>query len=204
MPRSFNSFLRNRTGGHRGPGFWLPVAAGLLLLANLLAAFVLLAPPGGSREDLLLQRNQLQAQIAATRASTARLRTVSGKVQLGSDQANEFEAKYFLAERFAYAAIITEIQRMAKVSGLDEREAVYSKEPIEGSDDLSLLNVAARFNGSYENLMRFLHEADKSPMLLMLDTLQATPQQRSGQIETEIRFQAIIHEEPTALAGVQP
>jgi hypothetical protein len=50
--------------------------------------------------------------------------------------------------------------------------------------------------------MHFLHEADKSPMLLMLDTLMASPQQTGGRINASLRFQAIIQEDGTATAGV--
>jgi hypothetical protein len=130
------------------------------------------------------------------------MRTVSGKVQFGSREADAFEAKYFLPERFAYSTVITELQRMAKAAGVEPREAAYSKEVIEGSDDLSVLNIAARFQGPYAGLMRFLHEADESPMLLMLDTLQATPQQHGGQIDSEIRFQVVIREQPAVQVGV--
>jgi hypothetical protein len=205
MPRSFDwSSLSG--GARRGARFWLLVLGAVLLAANGVALFLYLFPPGGSQAELADQRDQLRLQIRAARTTTTRLHNVSGKVETGSAQAAAFEAQHFLSERLAYAAIITEIQRMAKASGVEEREAVYSKEPIEGSDDLSLLNAGARFQGSYENLMRFLNEADKSPMLLMLDTVQATPQQKSGQIDAEIRFQAVIHDDPEfgAVAGGQP
>ncbi len=52
--------------------------------------------------------------------------------------------------------------------------------------------------------MHFLYESDRSPMLLMLDTLQASPQQRGGLIDASIRFQEIIREEPGTDAGDQP
>jgi hypothetical protein len=205
MPRNFDwSFLS--TGGRRGARFWLLLSGALLLVANGVALFLYLFPPGGSQAELANQRDQLRLEIQGARTTTTRLHSVSGKVETGSGQAAAFEAQYILQERLAYAAVITEIQRMAKASAVEEREAVYSKEPIEGSDDLSLLNVGARFQGSYQNLMRFLNEADKSPLLLMLDTVQATPQQKSGQIDTEIRFQAVIRDEASfvSVVGGQP
>jgi hypothetical protein len=115
-------------------------------------------------------------------------------VQSGSQEAAGFEAKYFLPKRAAYVAVVEEIQRMAKVSDLQERDGVYSDEPIEGTADLSLLNMQANYEGSYTSLMKFVNEVDHSPMLLMLDALTASPQQRSGQIAATIRFQAIVRE----------
>jgi hypothetical protein len=178
----------------------------VLLLANAVAVFLYIFPPGGSEAELLDRRDQLRAEIRSARMNTGRLHSVSGKVETGSRQATAFETQYFLPERLAYAAVIAEIQRLAKAAGVEEREAVYSKEPIEGSDDLSVLNTGARFQGTYANLMHFLNESDKSPMLLMIDTVRATPQQHGGEIDTEIRFQAVIREnsEGGGTIGGQP
>ncbi len=67
-----------------------------------------------------------------------------------------------------------------------------------------MLNITANYQGSYDNLMHFLHEADRSPMLLILDNVQAAPQQKGGQINTSIRFQAVIRENPSGTVGGQP
>jgi Tfp pilus assembly protein PilO len=129
-------------------------------------------------------------------------------VQLGRTEGLAFEWKYFLPKRTAYAAVISEVQRMATESGLKERDAVFTPEPIEGTSDLDLLNITASFEGPYDSLMKFLYATDRAPALLMLENLQAAPQQRGGQINTSIRFQAIIQSDATAIgaariAGVQ-
>src|SRR5947209_8144276 len=177
MPKPFD-FARLKSFGKASPisnvRFWFVAGGGVLLIANLAMLFLVLFPPGGSEAQLVSQREQLQTEIRLAKAGTTRLRNVSGKVESGSQQATEFEKQYFLQERLAYSAIMAEIQRMAKETSVEEREAVYSKEPIEGSDDLSILNAGVRFRGSYANLMRFLNEADKSPLLLMIDTVRAT------------------------------
>jgi hypothetical protein len=97
------------------------------------------------------------------------------------------------------------LQRMAAASGLQEGDRVYSEEPIEGTADLTLLNIAANnYQGTYDNLMHFLYEVDKSPMLLMLDTLLAAPQQTGGRVNSSLRFQAVIQEEASPVLGGQP
>ncbi len=196
MPRKFEWLYALLSGAQRGPRFWLQMGGIVLALLNGIALYFYLDPPGGSREELMQQGQQVRNQIAATRTLALRLGTVAEKVQLGSSESADFETKYFLPKRVAYGAVIAEIQRMARASGLHERDAVYTEEPIEGTADLSLLNNTANYEGSYDNLMRFLYEADESPMLLMLDNLQAAPQQKGGQINTSIRFQTIVQEEP--------
>ena len=182
--------------------FWLQIAAGVLAVLNAVALYLYVWPPGGTRTELVAERRQLQNEIAATRARAAQLKKVSTKVQLGNEQSSEFEAKYILPKRLAYEQVIGEIQRIAKMSGLQERDAVYSLEPVEGTADLTLLNSTANYEGTYENLKKFLYEVDHSPMLIILENLQASPQQRGNQINTNIRFQAMIRDEaPTAMRG---
>lgn len=193
MPRSFNAPIFPERSG-RAVSTWILAVCIILAVANLVALYLFFFPPGGSRVELSQESEQLRAQIRAARTTTVRLRNVSGKVQIGSGQAGSFESQYFLPERQAYDRVIAELQRMSQAAGVQEREAVFSKEPIEGSDDLSLLNMAARFEGPYASFIKFLGEVDHSPMLLMLDTVQATPQSKNGQIDAEMRFQAIIQE----------
>lgn len=204
MPRNFN-WLPAANGQRRTVRFWLQVSGAALLLLNGVALFLYLDPPGGSRETLTEQSRQVRNEIAAARARSLRLKTIAGKVEAGSGESVDFESHFFLPKRIAYENVIAEIQRMSAASGLKERDSVFTEEPIEGTADLSLLNITGNYEGSYDNLMRFLHEVDRSPMLIMLDTLQAAPQQHPGELTTSIRFQAILREPPPgALAGGQP
>jgi len=205
MRRNFD-WLVARGGSRRGPRYWLQVTGALLALLNGMALFFYLDPPGGSRRELTRESLAVRNAIVATRVRAMKVRTAAAKVQLGNTESADFESKYFLAKRAAYAMVIAELQKMAKASGLQERDAVYTEEPIEGTTDLSILNSTANYEGSYANLMRFVYEVDQSPMLLILENLQAAPQQKGGQIATSIHFQAIIEDEPAleATAGGLP
>lgn len=191
MPRNFE--WTKRRGGAR---FWLQVAVIALAVLNAAALFLCIDPPGGSRRQLLAEQREIQHETALTRIKALHLKAISDKVQLGGAESSRFETKYFLPKRTSYQDVIAEIQRMAAASGLQEREAAFTEEPIEGASDLSLLNVVAAFQGAYDNLMHFFLEADHSPMLLMIDTVQAAPQEHSVQINATIRFQAIVRGAP--------
>lgn len=206
MPRNFDWSSLTTNARTQGIRFWLQATLAVLAVANIVALFFYIAPPGGTRKQLIEEDEQMHRQVVSSRFGAARLRNVAGKVQSGSQEAGQFQNSYFLPKRTAYDSIIAEIQRMAKDSGLQQREAVFSEEPIEGSADLTLLNITSSYQGTYDNLMQFLLQTDKSPMLLMLDTLQAVPQQHGPQISASIRFQAIVREESAALhlPGGQP
>jgi Tfp pilus assembly protein PilO len=190
--RMITSFRSN--AAQRSPRFWLQVGAGILALLNAIALFLYLAPPGGSRQELMAESQRLEGAKNAARLQSVKLKTVSEKVQLGGEQSVTFESRYILPKRLAYETVLAEIQRMAQGASLTQREGALSEDPIEGTDDLSILNVTTNFEGSYPNLMRFLYEVDRSPMLLMLDSLTATPQ-RAGQITAQARFQAVIRDQ---------
>jgi hypothetical protein len=205
MPRNFDRLRVNAGMRQEGAGFWLRITGVVLVLLNCLALFLYLDPPGGTQRELTQQSLQVRRDIAATRANAVRLKTVAANVQLGNRQSSAFEAIYFLPRRTAYQRVIGELQRMAAVSGLQEGDRVYSEEPIEGTADLTLLNISANnYQGTYDNLMHFLYEVDKSPMLLMLDTLLASPQQTGGRVNASLRFQAVIQEDASPVLGGQP
>ncbi len=200
MPRSFN--LKLGGGGlDRGPGFWLPIVAGSLGLLNVIALGLLLWPPGGSRSDLEAEGARLRQQIASVRSQSSRLRQVAAEVQTGGEQAANFEDKYILPKRTAYERLFAELRRITKASGMQDRDAVYSEEPIEGTADLTLLSSSANYEGTYQNLRRFLLELDHSPVLVMLENLQAAPQQKGNRINASMRFQTILREPATAAAA---
>ena len=200
MPKNSDRMLFKQEGSPRGARFWLRTACAALALANGVALFFYVAPIGGSKRELQDESQAARNQILVTRTRTTKLSNVAAKVTLGNTESGDFEAKYFLPKRMAYVSVLTEIQRMAKASGLQERDAVYTEEPIEGTADLDILNCTANYEGTYDNLMHFLSEVDHSPMLVILENLQAAPQQKSGQINTSIRFQAVIQEEPSVTA----
>ncbi|MBV8830681.1 MAG: hypothetical protein JO217_07070 [Acidobacteriaceae bacterium] len=199
MIRSFKFSLPPASGVR----LWLQALCGVLLLLNVVALYLYVAPPGGTRQQLTAEQQRLQNELVKSRLRVRQLKLLATKVQSGGTASADFENKYFLPRRRAYEAIVSEIQHLASVSGLHARDAVYSEEPIEGSADLSLMNSTANYEGTYENLLRFLREVDRSPLLLMLDSLQAAPQQKGGTINTSIRFQAIIRDDGTQKIGGQ-
>lgn len=204
MPKNSDRRFLKQEGSPRGARFWLRAICAALALANGVALFFYLAPIGGSKRELQDESRAVHNQILLARARATKLSNVAAKVTLGNTQSGDFETKYFLPKRVAYVSVLTEIQRMAKAAGFQERDAVYTEEPIEGTADLDILNCTANYEGTYDNLMRFLYEVDHSPMMLMLENLQAAPQQKSGQINSSIRFQAVIQEEPALTAQQTP
>jgi Tfp pilus assembly protein PilO len=198
MSRNFNVSL----SGIRGPGTRLRLLAIVLAVLNAAAIYFYIAPPGGSRRDLHHREAEIRSDIDLHQLATQRLKTVSQKVELGGEQTDQFASQYFLPRRTAFATIVGELLRISSATGINERQRSYSEDPIEGTDDLTLLTVNSSYQGTYADLMHFVNQVDHSPLLLILDSLSATPQQEgAGILNMQMRFLAVIHEDGSAVPG---
>jgi Tfp pilus assembly protein PilO len=202
MLRNFNLRSLPSVMLRGGARLWLQTAVVVLGLLNAVALFLYLSPPGGSRHELEQESQSLSTSILAAQRQTVRLKSVSGKVQLGGQQAIDFQSRYILPERLAYESVIAEVQTMAQKAGITEREGQINKEPLEGSADLSVLTDTVNFEGSYTSLVKFLYEVDRSSRMLILDSLTASPE-KPGQVRAQARFQALLREESTNGTGKQ-
>ena len=170
------------------------VGLGALVAANLVAATLVLFPPGGSAEDLENQLTSLQSQVRSRQAILERTRQHADAVQKGRSEGDEFLNGYFLSRRTAYSTLLAELEAAARESQIKPRENAYSTEPIEGSDSLSMMTITANYEGSYSDLMHFVHEIDRSPRLLIIEALNAAPQQGSNVLTVSMKLETFVRE----------
>ena len=93
------------------------------MLLNAAALFFYIAPPGGSRHELVEQEDSIRRNIQTHKISTERLKTVSAKVQLGGDQTDQFAHKYFLPSRTAFTVLMGELLEDVECGGAARRSA---------------------------------------------------------------------------------
>ena len=201
-----SSEINARSAVTRGAGYWLQAGTVALLLLNLIALYFYFAPPGGSRRELAAQSAQIHRQVMAARFASQRLQTVSGKVQLAGTQTTGFEGKYFLPGREAYRMMFADLEKLTQDAGIQQRDGVFTEEPIEGSKDLTLLTLSVNLDGTYADLMHFLYAVDHSPSLLILDSLNAAPQQGTERLNLAAKFLSVMREAPSIgpTPGKQP
>lgn len=182
---------RNSSGD---PKLLVKIVLGVLAGANLIAAGLLLFPPGGSEEDLERQLASLQPRIQTRQAVLQQTRQHVASVQTGRAEGDGFLNDYFLPSRVHTSALFTELEAAVTQSKIKEREHSIEIEPIEGSDTLSMLAITAAYEGTYAELMRFVHEIDLSPGLLIIDSLNAQPQQ-SGVLSVSMKLETFVRED---------
>ena len=187
MPRNFNG----APGITRG---WR-IALGVLLAATIAAAWVVENPPGGSASEVGQQLATLETQAAAKRALLASTRQHVAAVELGRREGDQFLNQYFLTRRTAYSTLLSELVDAADNAKIKPKEHAYATEPIEGSDSLSMMSITANYEGSYANLMRFVHEIDRSPRLLIIEALNAAPQATGGTLNISMKIDTFVRDD---------
>jgi Tfp pilus assembly protein PilO len=179
----------------RDPKFTVRVILGVLLAANLLAAALLRFPPGGSSEDLTRQIASLQRQVANNRIALEQTRQHALAVQEGRDEGDKFVQQYFLPLRTASGTLNSELQRAAASAKIKLKDTQLNFQPIEGSDTLQTVNLTATYEGLYPDVLKFVHSVDQSPLLLIIESLNAVPQQDSKLLEVSMKMDAFVRAE---------
>lgn len=190
-------------GGRRDALAWARLALGALLLADLAAALAVFKPWGGSAQDLLRQREALSRDVARRRQAVLKLRAVVSKVETARREAERFVAAYFLERRTVSSTVLAELDRLAKEAGVRQKEGSYLFEPVEGSDGLSMMTINAAYEGAYAELRRFLNLLDRSPRLLILSDLQASPQASGPALNVTMKLNAFVREQGGAAPAVE-
>jgi type IV pilus assembly protein PilO len=167
---------------------------GALAVLNVVAFALILFPPGGSAEQLDLEMASLRTRMSRHQADVQKLRQIVKKVETARAEQDAFMQTYFMASETTSSTILTEIDGMSRKAGLKFKEHSFSFDPIEGSDSLSMMTITANYEGNYADLIEFVNLIDRSDRFLIIDSLQAAPQQVPGMLNARFRMNAFIRE----------
>lgn len=192
MPKSFSFWPPNN------PGAIVRLAVVILLVANLVAFYFVLRPVGGSAEDLRQQAADMRLQLRQQQGSLERTRKLVAKIEAGRSEGDDFMQEYFLPRRSAYSTILAELTEAAMQAKIKPKESAFATEPVEGSDTLNMMQISANYEGTYPDLIRFINAIDRSDNLLIVEGLNATPQQGSGLLNVTLKLDTFVREDGSA------
>jgi hypothetical protein len=176
----------------RDPQTIVRVVLGTLVVANLAAAGLVLFPPGGSAEQLERERITLESQLQTSKARLDVTRQHASAVEKGRKEGDDFLKKYFLTSRTAFSTILTELEAAAKDTKAVPRDKSFAQEPVEGSDSLSMMTITAAYDTTYKDLMHIVYELDRSPELVIMESLTAAPQVGSDMLTVTMRLNTFV------------
>ncbi|MCC6536331.1 MAG: hypothetical protein IT162_02200 [Bryobacterales bacterium] len=220
MPLNFNSARRllhrggaagDKLEGMIGEGFaapttrpdplrWWKVALGVLAVANLAAFFLLVKPVGGSTADLDARLADLQMQVKRQQLSLRTSRDMTRKIDGARAEHEQFMATHFMDRRTMSSTILSEIKDSAASAGLVAKEHSFAFEAIEGADNLGLMTITANYEGDYGQLVKFVNLIDRSKRFLIIDNMQAAPQQQGGKLTARFKINAFVRDSPRNVA----
>ena len=171
------------------------VVLGALLLANLVAAFAIFQPLGGSAEELDQQLGTLQDQLLRDQIQLQRLRALVNKIEQARASGDSFVDTYFMGRRTTSSTIGSELLKAAKDAGMKPKEQSFTFDPIEGSDTLTMMTIVANYEGTYGDLLQLVNRLDKSARFMIIDTMSAAPLQGTGNLAISIKLNTFVRED---------
>ncbi len=196
MPRNFDvKSLLGKLSNTRDARTSMRLVLGILLLANIVAAWAVVRPVGGSAEELDGQVARLRQEIMQKQSVLKRTRAIYVKMEQARNAGDDFMGHYFMSRKTASSTILSELMTAAKESGMKPKGDAFTFEPVEGSDTLSLMTIAANYEGTYGDLLQFVNRLDKSQRFLILENLTAAPQQGTGLLNTTIKLNTFVRED---------
>lgn len=190
--------LRNFRTAVKDPRVVMRAIIGTLLVANVAAALMVFKPFGGSADDLRREQSELQGQLAQMQARLANTRRLVDKVQLGRKEGDQFLDKYVTDRRTTFSTILQELDTTAQQAGIKPRDKSVELNPIEGSDTLEMMSITAGYEASYASLQKFVNLLDKSPRFLIIESMQASPQQNGQVLNVSLKLDTFVKEQPGA------
>jgi Tfp pilus assembly protein PilO len=192
MPRSFSVDWKSIG---RAPKSTARAVLGVLVAANLGAAWFVFHTPGGSLDQLESDITQARKMLVVRQQALERLRKIADKSDLARKDGDKFLDQYFLARRTAYSTLEVELADAAKAAGIKAKERSFQYQPVEGSDTLGMVTITANFEGTYADLIQFVNQIDRSERLLIIDSLAAQPLQGQSVLAINMKLNAFFREE---------
>jgi type IV pilus assembly protein PilO len=169
-------------------------ALGVLAVANVAAFFTLVRPPGGNLADLGVQLDGLRKGVVRQRDELKRAQDLVLRMRMARAEQDKFISDYFMDRQTASSTILTEIGKSAKEAQLSPREHSFTIEPVEGSDNISMMTISANYEGSYADLVRFVNLMDRSRRFLIIDSISAAPMQEKGRLAARFKMNTFVRE----------
>jgi hypothetical protein len=192
MPRSFNFGLANN------PRALIRAGLGVLAAANLVALYFVIRPVGGSAQELSEQSIEMRSAIRQQQSTLDRTRLLTGKIESGRGEGDKFMGNFFLPRRTAYSTIMSELNDLASQAKITSRDSAWGLDAVDGSDTLDMMQISANFEGQYPDLIHFINLLDKSDRLLIIESLNATPQQSGGRLNVNLKLDTFVREDGSA------
>jgi len=163
----------------------LIVAAGVLLLLDVLAAAFFLSPLGQSRALLDLENNRLFIELKAKKDES--LGNMDKKLVQAKHDLDSFYGNRFPGQA---SAVPEELGKLAGASGVRVTEVRYSSEAA-GEAGLQRVSMDATLAGDYLQAARFINALERDRMFFVIHEVTLSEQQ-GGFVRLELKLETYL------------
>jgi type IV pilus assembly protein PilO len=145
-------------------------------------AVIAFKPFGGSADDLRKEQAQMSSQLRQFQAHLEATKAHVDKIDIARTQGDDFLTKYIMQRRTMPETMLSELTKAGTNSGVRILPEQLTYDDIEGSDTLKMVSITAPFEGSYAGLAKLVDKLEKSPVFLIIDSMNLrAPQQQNAQ-----------------------
>ncbi len=165
----------------------LKTAIAVMIAVDLVAAVVYFSPLVGSAEVRRQQLNNLQAELNAKTRQVAPLKDLPHKVELASQQINDFYKKRFPTTN---SQILTEIGKLTSANGVRLVQGKYQQKDLE-LGNLEPIEMECDLEGNYTELAKFLNALERDDMFFIINSVSLGGEPR-GSVKLSVKLETYL------------
>ncbi len=164
---------------------WLLPACLALLGLNLVAAVAWTLPRGLRQRNAGARAEAARAEARLQRQATAALRERASAIRADTADVERFYARFAGSERKDLIPTLEAVETMARSPGLRPGTRSFAREPVKGTP-LERVAITLPLSGSYDQLIGFLREVERSPRFLTVDGVSMHGEPGSAKLQVEL------------------
>ncbi|HXY42095.1 MAG TPA: GspMb/PilO family protein [Vicinamibacteria bacterium] len=166
---------------------WLVPAAAALLALNLVAFAAWTLPREHDQRNAAVRAEALRAAVRQQRSEAAALRERAAAIRANATDLERFYARYAGTEKADLVPTLEAVEDLARLPGLRPGARGYSREAVAGTP-LERLAITVPLEGSYDQLVSFLREVERSPRFLTVDGVAMQGGRSSGNAQLRVEL----------------
>jgi Tfp pilus assembly protein PilO len=178
---------------------WLLPAFLLLLVVNLLTAAVWTVPRSLRLRSATARVEAAREMVEQERSMVAQQRERGDAIDANAEDLTRFSDTVVGPERVELLPTLEDIEAMARAPGLTPGRRSFRREEVEGTA-VERVAVTLPLEGSYQQLVGFLREVERSERFLTVDgvSLRGEP---GGEANLQVEMSAFMRLEPKTPAA---
>jgi Tfp pilus assembly protein PilO len=173
----------------------------VLLALNVVVLAVWTLPRGLRQRNAIARAETARAQAKREREATARLRERAAAIRSNAADAERFYARFAGTERADLVPLLKAVESMARSPGLRPGTRGYSRSEVKNTP-LERVAITLPLAGSYDGLVGFLGEVERSPRFLTVDGVSMRGEPGKAWVQVELStFLKLAAGEPAAGRG---